>query len=78
LDGLSGKGNRAVFATFDYQGRKWQIQLDTSIVMLLLAWEMLQAGKKQFVQRETKAGFCLRLNEGQPDKARGLYIYSVG
>ncbi len=78
LDGLSGKGNVGVFATFDHQGQTWKIHLDAKTDRLQAAWNLHQDGKEPFIRRETKTGFCLRLDDGQPDLARGLYIYAVG
>jgi hypothetical protein len=77
LDGLSGKGNRAKFATFEHQGLKWKIAMDTKIGRLLAAWKLYQEGKEPFVQGNTGQRLCLRLNDGGTGKANGLFVYAV-
>lgn len=77
LDGLSGKGNRANFATFDHQGYKWKLAMDTKTDRLLAAWKYYQGGKEPFVQGSTGQRMCLRLNDWGSGKANGVYIYVV-
>ena len=77
LDGLTGKGNRSVFATFDHQGLKWKIAMDTKTDRLKAAWKLYQTGKEPFVQGNTGHRRCLRLNDGGSGKANGLYVYEV-
>lgn len=77
LDGLSGKGNRSNFATFDHHGLKWKMAMDTKISRLLAAWKLYQEGKEPFVQANTGHRRCLRLNDGGSGKANGLFVYAV-
>jgi len=77
LDGLSGKGNISNFATFDHQGVKWKIAMDTKTSRLLAAWKLYQEGKEPFVQGNTGQRLCLRLNDGGTGKANGLFVYKV-
>jgi len=77
LDGHSNKGNRTNFATFDHQGVKWKIAMDTKTSRLLAAWKLYQEGKEPFVQGNTGHRLCLRLNDGGAGKANGLFVYEV-
>ena len=77
LDGHSNQGNRANFATFEHQGLKWKVAMDTKTDRLLDAWKLYLAGKEPFVQGNTGHRRCLRLNDGGSGKANGLYVYEV-
>jgi hypothetical protein len=77
LDGQTGRGNRTNFATFDHQGYKWKIAMDTKIDRLMAAWKLFQEGKEPFIQASTGERLCLRLNDGNAGKANGLYVYVV-
>ena len=77
LDGLSGKGNRSSFATFEHHGLKWKLAMDTKTDRLLAAWKLYQEGKEPFVQGNTGHRLCLRLNDGGSGKANGLFVYAV-
>lgn len=78
LNEQSDLDNRTSFATFEHQGHKWKIDIDTKTDQLLAAWNLFLAGKEPFVQSITDKGKrCLRLNEGALIKANGLYIYGV-
>jgi hypothetical protein len=75
LDGHSNKGNRTNFATFDHQGLKWKIAMDTKIGRLLAAWKLYQEGKEPFVQGNTGHRLCLRLNDG--GRERRMHLYNI-
>lgn len=77
LDGQTSGGNRTNFATFEHQGHKWKIAMDTRTDRLLAAWKLFQEGKEPFVQGNTGERMCLRLNDGVSKEANGLYVYVV-
>lgn len=77
LDGLSSKGNRAVFATFNHLGHKWKIAMDTKSDRLRLAWALFKAGKEPFFESNTGSRKCLRLNDGGSGEANGVYVYEM-
>lgn len=77
LDGKLSGGNRTNFATFEHQGYKWKIAMDTRTDRLLAAWKLHQAGKEPFVQENTSHRLCLRLNNSGSGKTNGLFIYAV-
>lgn len=77
LDGHTGKGNRASFATFNHMGLRWKIAMDTKTDRLLAAWKLFKQGEEPFVLADTGFRKCLRLNTGGLEKANGMYVYEV-
>ncbi|MEZ4908537.1 MAG: hypothetical protein R2771_13060 [Saprospiraceae bacterium] len=77
IDGQTQKGNRSVFAYFNYKGNKWRINSDTHIDKLMKAYYCFIKGDDPFIEIPTRnlSNKCLVLKDEIENRNKHIYIY---
>lgn len=78
LDGRIEKGNRTIYAYFQYQQIVWKVDADTHFEKLKLAFDKLQKEEEPFEIKSTQKnkGKCLTI-KGEPTYNKKFYVYAT-